>query len=63
MAVSFWTGDRPLIEAAGRDSFWGIGYGIKQGPLRYQKNWGKNHLGKSLVATRDRLRKMVKDVA
>ncbi|KAL1903534.1 hypothetical protein Sste5346_000162 [Sporothrix stenoceras] len=57
------TGDRLLVEAAGRDSFWGIGYGIKQGPIRYQKNWGQNQLGKSLVATRERLRKLLGDSA
>ncbi|EPE07165.1 hypothetical protein F503_07816 [Ophiostoma piceae UAMH 11346] len=53
------TGDCVLVEAAGRDSFWGIGYGIKQRPFRYQKNWGQNHLGKSLISTRERLRKLV----
>ena len=53
------TGDSVLVEAAGRDSFWGIGYGIKQRPLRYQKSWGQNHLGKSLTATRERLRALV----
>lgn len=50
------TGDKMLVEAAGRDSFWGIGYGVKQGPMRYQKNWGQNHLGKCLMATRERMR-------
>lgn len=55
------TGDRLLVEAAGRDSFWGIGYGIKQRPMNYQKNWGQNQLGKSLVATRERLRKLLEN--
>ncbi|OAA64752.1 hypothetical protein SPI_03399 [Niveomyces insectorum RCEF 264] len=55
------TNDWVFVEAAGRDSFWGIGYSIKQGPLRYQKNWGENNLGKSLMTMRERLRNMVED--
>lgn len=56
------TGDRQLIEAAGRDRYWGIGYGIKQRPERYEKSWGRNQLGRSLMATRERLRSLIENV-
>lgn len=53
------TDERELIEASGRDRYWGIGYTVKQGPHFYKKNWGRNQLGKSLMATRERLRGLV----
>lgn len=53
------TGDRQLVEAAGRDKYWGIGYSIKQGPNLYEQTWGRNQLGKSLMAVRGRLRELI----
>lgn len=53
------TGERQLIEAAARDRYWGIGYSVKDGPHFYKKNWGRNQLGKSLMAIRQRLRELV----
>lgn len=53
------TGERQLIEASSRDRYWGIGYSVKQGPHFYEKNWGRNQLGKSLMAVRERLRGLV----
>lgn len=53
------TGERQLVEAAGRDRYWGIGYNIKQGPHFYENAWGRNQLGKSLMAVRKRLRELV----
>lgn len=53
------TGERQLVEAAGRDRYWGIGYKIKQGPHLFEKSWGRNQLGKSLMAVRERLRDLV----
>lgn len=53
------TGDRQLVEAAGRDRYWGIGYSIKQGPQLYEQTWGRNQLGKSLMAVRGRLRELL----
>lgn len=53
------TGERQLIEASSRDRYWGIGYSVKQGPHFYKKNWGRNQLGKSLMAVRQRLRVLV----
>lgn len=53
------TGDRQLVEAAGRDKYWGIGYSIKQGPHLYEQTWGRNQLGKSLMAVRGRLRELI----
>ncbi|KAK7710759.1 hypothetical protein SLS64_005663 [Diaporthe eres] len=53
------TGERQLVEAAGRDRYWGIGYKIKQGPHLFENSWGRNQLGKSLMAVRERLRELV----
>lgn len=53
------TGERQLVEAAGRDRYWGIGYNIKQGPHLYQNSWGRNQLGKSLVVVRERLKELI----
>lgn len=57
------TGERQLIEASGRDRYWGIGYSVKQGPHSDKKNWGRNQLGKSLMAVRKRLRVLVESDA
>lgn len=56
------TGERHLIEASSRDRYWGIGYSVKQGPHFYKKNWGRNQLGKSLMAIRTRLRVLVDEL-
>lgn len=53
------TRERRLVEAAGRDRYWGIGYNIKQGPHLYENSWGRNQLGKSLMAVRERLRELI----
>lgn len=53
------TGERQLVEAAGRDRYWGIGYKIKQGPQLYENSWGRNQLGKSLMAVRERLKELI----
>lgn len=53
------TGERQLVEAAGRDRYWGIGYRLKDGPHLWQENWGRNQLGKSLMTVRGRLRRLV----
>lgn len=55
------TQERQLIEAASKDRYWGIGYGVKEGPQFYKKNWGRNQLGKSLMKTRKRLAALVAD--
>lgn len=53
------TGERQLVEAAGRDRYWGIGYRLKDGPHLWRENWGRNQLGRSLTTVRGRLRKLV----
>lgn len=53
------TGERQLVEAAGQDRFWGIGYRLKDGPLLWQDKWGRNQLGKSLMVVRGRLRELI----
>lgn len=53
------TGERQLVEAAGQDRYWGIGYRLKDGPHLWQDKWGRNQLGKSLMAVRERLRELV----
>lgn len=53
------TGERQLVEAAGRDRYWGIGYRLKDVPHLWQGNWGRNQLGKSLMTVRGRLRRLV----
>lgn len=53
------TGERQLVEAAGQDRYWGIGYRLKDGPLLWQDKWGRNQLGKSLMVVRGRLRELV----
>lgn len=53
------TGERQLVEAAGRDRYWGIGYRLKDGPHLWQEKWGRNQLGKSLMTVRGRLRRLV----
>lgn len=55
------TGERQLVEAAKRDSIWGIGYSVKELPNIDKKNWGRNQLGKSLMAVRQRLKVLVDD--
>jgi ribA/ribD-fused uncharacterized protein len=50
------TGSQRPVEAAGRDREWGIGYGMKQQPEKYEQYWGNNYLGKTLMRVRDRLR-------
>lgn len=53
------TGERQLVEAAGRDKYWGIGFSIKDGPHLWKESWGRNQLGKCLMAIRGRLRELV----
>lgn len=53
------TGERQLVEAAGQDRYWGIGYRLKDGPLLWQDEWGRNQLGKSLMVIRGRLRELI----
>lgn len=53
------TGERQLLEAAGSDKYWGIGFSIKQGPHQYEKSWGRNLLGKTLIGVRERLRRLI----
>lgn len=53
------TEERQLVEAAGQDRYWGIGYRMKDGPHLWQDKWGRNQLGKSLMAVRERLRVLV----
>lgn len=53
------TEERQLVEAARSDKYWGIGFSIKDGPHLWQKSWGRNQLGKSLMAVRGRLRELV----
>jgi ribA/ribD-fused uncharacterized protein len=53
------TGERELVEAAGQDRYWGIGYRLKDGPHLWREKWGRNQLGKSLMVVRERLRELV----
>lgn len=53
------TEERQLVEAAGRDRYWGVGYNIKQGPHLFENSWGRNRLGKSLMAVRGRLKELI----
>lgn len=53
------TGERQLVEAAGQDRYWGIGYRLKDGPLLWQDKWGRNQLGKSLMVVRGSLRELI----
>lgn len=49
------TGERDLVEAAGSDRVWGIGYSAEHaGEMRH--NWGQNLLEKALMSVRERLR-------
>ncbi|KAG6910161.1 hypothetical protein DXG01_012610 [Tephrocybe rancida] len=49
------TGDTEIAEAAPRDRIWGIGFGEKNAPGKYDK-WGQNLLGKALVQVRQTIR-------
>lgn len=49
------TGERELVEAAGSDRVWGVGYNADQAGDN-RDNWGQNLLGKALMIVRDRLR-------
>lgn len=49
------TGDRELVEAAGRDRVWGIGFNAKNA-MEHRKHWGLNLLGKCLMRVRKRIR-------
>jgi ribA/ribD-fused uncharacterized protein len=58
------TGDRLLCEAARRDAIWGIGMDERTAIATWnamgdgaEMSWGLNLLGKSLIATRARIRK------
>lgn len=53
------TGERQLVEAAGRDKYWGIGFSMKDVPHLWQESWGRNQLGKSLMSIRGRLTELV----
>lgn len=53
------TGERQLVEAAGQDRYWGIGYRLKDKPHLWHANWGRNQLGRSLMTVRERLRELV----
>lgn len=53
------TGERQLVEAAGRDKYWGIGFSMKDGPHLWEESWGRNQLGKSLMSIRERLTELV----
>ncbi|ROV89365.1 hypothetical protein VPNG_10126 [Cytospora leucostoma] len=57
------TGSRQLAEAARRDRYWGIGYGERQRPQYYERSWGRNQLGKSLMVIRERLRRLIEGEA
>lgn len=49
------TGERELVEAAGSDRVWGVGYSAEHaGEMRH--NWGQNLLGKALMSVRERLK-------
>lgn len=49
------TGECELVEAAGRDRIWGVGFGVEK--ARYnRKRWGLNLLGKALMNVRTRIR-------
>ncbi|KIK69497.1 hypothetical protein GYMLUDRAFT_33865 [Collybiopsis luxurians FD-317 M1] len=50
------TGQNRLVEAAGRDRVWGIGYTVNQQPEKYEHLWGKNYLGLTLEKVRARIR-------
>lgn len=53
------TGERQLVEAAGQDRYWGIGYRLKDEPHLWHASWGRNQLGKSLMTVRERLKELI----
>jgi hypothetical protein len=53
-SVLLGTRGRELVEAAGRDRIWGIGYRAHEAEF-YREFWGENLLGKCLVHVRDRI--------
>jgi ribA/ribD-fused uncharacterized protein len=50
------TGTRELVEAAGKERIWGIGFGEQKAKATPQHLWGLNLLGKALMAARAELR-------
>ncbi|KAF2428669.1 DUF1768-domain-containing protein, partial [Tothia fuscella] len=55
------TGDRMLVEAAASDDTWGIGFNETNARRMWNEgkneDWGKNCLGKALMAVRERIRR------
>ena len=54
------TNNKQLIEANPKDKYWGIGCSMHSYKAKDQKNWGKNFLGKILMAIRDEFAKQAK---
>lgn len=58
------TGDLILVEAAPRDTIWGIGYGSNNPARLDPAKWrGQNRLGEVLMIVRERLRNAEQDAA
>jgi ribA/ribD-fused uncharacterized protein len=50
------TGDRLLVEAAGNDKIWGIGYNAASAKRVSRDRWGQNLLGIALINVRTKIR-------
>lgn len=58
------TGDRILVEAAPRDTIWGIGLGAENPRARDPRTWrGRNLLGFALMKARDAIRAEVQAIS
>ena len=50
------TGSKLLAEASPTDAFWGVGCPMYGTRISQKSLWGKNHLGKLLMAIRQKLK-------
>jgi ribA/ribD-fused uncharacterized protein len=52
------TGEKYLVEAAGNDRIWGIGFNSKDA-IANINSWGQNLLGKTLIEIRTELKNKI----